>query len=374
MDLLLILTYAALCIGVFKAFKIPLNKWTVPTAILGGIALIGTMLLIMNYNHPYAKYAKEVFVSVPIVPEVRGTVIAVEVVANQPVQQGDVLFRIDPVQYELAVVRLRAQLSDAGQGVLEQEEAYNSARARVAQARAERDRAEETFNRYAAAPTAFSEQQITNRRQQYLAAQAALEAAQADEQQARLRMDTNFEGEDAKVAELRAALRQAEYDLEHTVVRAPSNGVVTQLTLRPGVMAVPMPLRPALVFIPEQPQRIAGSFWQNSMGLIQPGQEAEVIFDAVPGHVFKGRVEQLLPAMAEGEVQYGGTLIGGRLLSQPGRAIATVVLDEDLRQYNLPLGVQGQIAVYTDSFTHVSVIRRVLMRMLGWLNYVYPLK
>ena len=36
MDLLLILTYGALCIAVFKIFKIPLNKWTVPTAALGG--------------------------------------------------------------------------------------------------------------------------------------------------------------------------------------------------------------------------------------------------------------------------------------------------------------------------------------------------
>ena len=37
MDLLLILTYSALCIVIFKVFKVPLNKWTVPTAILGGI-------------------------------------------------------------------------------------------------------------------------------------------------------------------------------------------------------------------------------------------------------------------------------------------------------------------------------------------------
>ena len=37
MDLLLILTYTAICVGIFKIFKIPLNKWTVPTAVLGGV-------------------------------------------------------------------------------------------------------------------------------------------------------------------------------------------------------------------------------------------------------------------------------------------------------------------------------------------------
>ena len=62
MDLILVLTYTAFCIFIFKVFKIPLNKWTVPTAILGGIVLIGALLLIMNYNHPYAKYGKDVFI------------------------------------------------------------------------------------------------------------------------------------------------------------------------------------------------------------------------------------------------------------------------------------------------------------------------
>ena len=40
MDLLLLLLYAGLCVVIFKVFKIPLNKWTVPTAILGGIVML----------------------------------------------------------------------------------------------------------------------------------------------------------------------------------------------------------------------------------------------------------------------------------------------------------------------------------------------
>ena len=68
MDLLLILTYAAICVGVFKVFKIPLNKWTVPTAVLGGVVLIGALLLLMNYNHPYTDRALMLFSTVPIVP------------------------------------------------------------------------------------------------------------------------------------------------------------------------------------------------------------------------------------------------------------------------------------------------------------------
>ncbi len=55
MDLLLILTYTALCVAIFKIFRIPLNKWTVPTAALGGVILIGTLIMLMNYNHPYSR-------------------------------------------------------------------------------------------------------------------------------------------------------------------------------------------------------------------------------------------------------------------------------------------------------------------------------
>ena len=46
MDLLLILTYTGLCVVVFKVFRIPLNKWTVPTAILGGVVIIGALLMV----------------------------------------------------------------------------------------------------------------------------------------------------------------------------------------------------------------------------------------------------------------------------------------------------------------------------------------
>jgi multidrug resistance efflux pump len=72
MDLLLILTYTAICIAIFKIFKIPLNKWTVPTAVLGGIVLVGGLVFLMNYNHPHSRTAFRAFVTTPIIPNVKG--------------------------------------------------------------------------------------------------------------------------------------------------------------------------------------------------------------------------------------------------------------------------------------------------------------
>jgi hypothetical protein len=110
------------------------------------------------------------------------------------------------------------------------------------------------------------------------------------------------------------------------------------------------------------------------MRLIEPGQEAEIMLDAVPGKIFKGRVRELLPAMAEGEIQFGGTLVSAGRLAQPGKALAVIDFEEDLSEYNLPIGVQGKVAIYTEHFHHVSVMRKVLLRMVGWLNYLYPVK
>ena len=100
MDILIILTYAAICITVFKVFKIPLNKLTVPTAALGGVIIVGALVLTMNYNHPYSNMAREFFVTTPIVPAVSGIVTSVEVEPNMLVEKGTVFTREKPIQWK----------------------------------------------------------------------------------------------------------------------------------------------------------------------------------------------------------------------------------------------------------------------------------
>ena len=100
METLLLLTYTAICMVIFKVFKVPLNKWTVPTAALGGVIIVGALVLVMNYNHPYSNMAREFFYTTPIVPAVKGIVTSVDIDPNQLVDKGTVLFRIDPKPYE----------------------------------------------------------------------------------------------------------------------------------------------------------------------------------------------------------------------------------------------------------------------------------
>ena len=373
MDLLLILTYAALCIAIFKIFNIPLNKWTVPTAVLGGVVLIGTLILLMNYNHPFTQLGNQVFSSTPIVSGVRGRVIEVPVEPNKPLKQGDILFMIDPIPYEAEVEKLEAQIKEASQGALGLESDVQEAQAAQAQAIADRDQAQREYARYQRGydKGAFTEQELDTRRQEYKATEAAVKVAEARVDQAKIALNSEIGGENTTVARLLAELRQAEFDLEQTIVRAPTDGFATQLALRPGVMAVPLPLAPVMTFVHTEETLYAAAFRQNSLQRLQPGYEAEFLFRALPGKVFKGEVVDVLPAIGESQFQARGALLGTEALRTSGRVFVTLKITDDLSDYHLPMGTAVEVAVYSDQFTHVSIMRKVLIRMKSWQNYLY---
>ena len=90
-------TYGVACWLVFKKFKlIPVTTYTVCTAILGGIVLFMTILILLSFCHPVTHDGRFYAAITQIVPQVRGKVIEVPVVANEPLKEGDELFRIDP--------------------------------------------------------------------------------------------------------------------------------------------------------------------------------------------------------------------------------------------------------------------------------------
>ncbi|NJI24631.1 HlyD family secretion protein [Aeromonas veronii] len=343
MDLLLILTYTALCVAIFKIFRIPLNKWTVPTAALGGVVLIGTLIMLMNYNHPYSEMARNYYVSTPIVPLVKGRVVEVPVQANQPVKKGDVLFRIDDEPFRLKVESLTARVES-------NREHLKSIEARLRSAKLDRDRAKELMQRN------------VGKQRDLDVSQANVDdiVAQIDQQKATLN-------------DLQAQLMEAKYQQSQTVVYAPSDGHVVQLALRPGMIATPFMYRPVMTFIHKDDTAYVGWFWQNSMQRLAVGDEAEVVIDGVPGKIFKGKVTAVVPAIAAGNVQANAMLLDQNSAIRPGRMPVLIsITDPEWAKYQVIAGASGQAAVYTEYFHHVSVMRKVLLRMASWMNYLFP--
>lgn len=375
MDLLIILTYVAIAWSIFKIFKIPVNKWTVPTAALGGVFLIGALILLMNYNHPYTYLAQKAVISVPITPQVTGVVTKVTDKQNKLIKKGEMLFELDKGRYQARVERLQADLVTAIHHIRALKGQLDEAIANTSRITAERDRLYKDYQRYVRGSQArvnpFSESDIDNARQNYLAQEALVKASVAEQAQIQSQLESTLNGEQSQIVSLRAQLAEATYNLNQTVVRAPGDGYVTQVLIRPGTYAAALPLRPVMVFIPEQKRQIIAQFRQNSLLRLQAGDEAEVVFTALPGQVFAGKLTEILPVVPGGAYQAQGTLQS--LTLQPGSdgVLAVIELEPNAEVDALPDGIFAQVAIYSQHFTHVSVMRKVLLRMTSWMHYLY---
>jgi multidrug resistance efflux pump len=374
MELLLILIYVSLCVTIFKVFRIPVNEWSLSTAALGGIIGLGLLLLFMNYNHPYTKNARIYFSVTPVLPGVAGRVTEVPVEPNALLKAGDILFRIDPSPYQYAVEKKQAELAEAEQLVQQLQSSLDQANAGADRARAQLELSQQTFDRQqtlfeqkvvaqAALDTAFRNLE---------ASRQTLAGAEAAAERARLAFNSNIDGVNTTVARITAELRSAEFDLAQTVTRAPGPGFVTQVGLRPGMYTMPVPLRPAMVFVNTGPEDTAltAAFQQNSLQRVKPGDEAEVAYDAVPGRVFKARVRHVVDAIADGQLQPTG-MLQDPALPAGGRAMAVIDVEEDLSAYQIPRGAAAQVAIYTEHVHHLSLLRKILLRMRSWENFVF---
>ncbi|AKG70060.1 HlyD family secretion protein [Serratia fonticola] len=375
MDLLIILTYVALAYGIFKIFKIPVNKWTVPTAALGGVVLVGALILLMNYNHPYTFQAQKAVVSIPITPQVTGIVSEVTGKQNTFIKKGDVLFKIEPTRYQARVDRLQADLMTAIHSIQVLQGQLDEAVAHTSGIIAERDRLYKDYQRYLRGSRAkvnpFSESDIDNARQNFLAQDALVKSSLAEQAQIKSQLNSVVNGEQSQIVSLRAQLTEAKYNLEQTVVRAPSDGYVTQVLIRPGTYAAALPLRPVMVFIPQQKRQIIAQFRQNSLLRLKSGDQAEIVFNALPGQVFQGRLTSILPVVPSGTYQAQGTLQSLSMIPGSDGVLAVIELEPNADVDALPDGIFAQVAVYSDHFTHVSVMRKVLLRMTSWMHYLY---
>lgn len=65
MELYLISGYVALCIAIFAVLRIPLNRWTVPTASIGGAVLVFGFIQVLNFYHPYSGLSQQAGRSIP---------------------------------------------------------------------------------------------------------------------------------------------------------------------------------------------------------------------------------------------------------------------------------------------------------------------
>jgi len=402
MEVLLLGIYSFFVWLIFFKFKwLPWN--TVSQVIVITLPIIGltALILALNVVAPSSSDVRVLKYVVNMVPQVRGRVLEVPAEGNRPMKKGEVLYRIDPTPYQLQVNALEAQLSNTQGSSRELEEqltgaasqvgaaraAIEQASSRVVQAQAQLELARKRVaqNRELVGKGAGNrfdlEQAETNLREAESALDGARSAeaqarsaegqALAGERQIRQRMGAKSGGEWAQVAQVRAQLEQAKFDLSQTIAYAPADGTPTNVNLRAGSFVVASPIAPALSFV-ENEFIIVALFHQNELVKVQPGDEAEVVLLTLPGEVIKAKVDSIIWAQGQGQSTPASNVIPstGVAAPPPDRFPVKLTVDPRDRDVFLAAGARGNAAIYTEHGEMIHIIRKVIMRVGTKINYL----
>ena len=304
--------YLVLLFILVKMKIVPFNLFWKCSPLIVLLLLMFGLFIPMGWGAPQGP-ALVVRNSVAIVPNVAGEVTDVPVEANKPLKAGDVLFKIDPVPYQSQVDSVAAQLK-------------------------------------------FEELRLSQMTQ----LQSTDSGRAFDVQQRQ-----------ADVDKLKAQLLGAKYNLEQTVVVAPSDGYVTNLGLIKGARVANLPLSPVMAFISTAETVVGVQVQQIYTRYVEPGQEVEVTFKFFPGEVFAGKVVSVLEATSTGQVLTSGTAVAPTQVTA-APFVVRVKLDDAKLAASLPAGTAGDAAIYTPHIKPAHVIRKVILRQIAILNYVNP--
>jgi membrane fusion protein (multidrug efflux system) len=236
---------------------------------------------------------------VAISPDVNGRVVAVEVADNQIVEQGEVLFRLDPEPFRIALDLAEAK-------ILAVRHEIEASRAEFHQIEAEIGEAKERGS--------FFEQQAVRQRElqeRGISAQASLDEAEMELAAAKQRVAALREkmrsvlaelgGDPASAVELHPDFREAEaardmagLDLDDAVVRAPVAGIVSRMRLQPGEWLEEG--EPAFSIINPASTWIEANLKETQLANVRVGQRVEIAVDAYPGQVWQGEIASISPA------------------------------------------------------------------------------
>ncbi len=274
------------------------SRWRLPLMLLAPLAvLIGGAIWWFTSGGTVSTdnaYVKQDIVSVG--GEVGGRIVSVAVRENQLVEAGDILFTIDPAPYQVAIAQADAQIAEAQAQVTAMSAEVGATAADLAGARNDLALAQANYAREKALmDRGFNTRaRMDGANHAVAAARDRIGAIEADvaRDRAKLANGAQVPGVNPMIAAGRAMREKAALDLDRTVVRAPTAGRISQAA-RVQVGQMVAPSVPMLSIVRLGSTRVEANFKETDLGLIRPGQSADIEVDAYPGVHFKGRVESI---------------------------------------------------------------------------------
>jgi len=374
MEIILLGIYSFFVWLIFFKFKwLPWNATSQVTVVVIPIVGLTALILLLNIFAPSSHDVRVFKYTVPIVSQVRGRVIEVPIEeGNRLVHEGDVLFRVDPTPYQLTVNSLKAQLVGAEGEAGTLREQLKSAVGNTGAIRARMDLARKRVaqNRELAATGAGNRFDLEQAEADLRDLEAQGTAAVASEAQVRAQLAAVVDNDIASIARIKADLANAEWELEQTTVRSPCECYVINLQLRPGAFVAGMPFNPVMSLVEAQGQVVA-LYHQNELHAVAPGDEAEFALETYPGRIIKATVDSVIWAQGQGQLPASGALpMTGALAQVPGRfPVKFNVADKD-RELFLAAGAAGAAAIYTQQAHAIHIIRKVILRVGSYTDYL----
>jgi multidrug resistance efflux pump len=349
----------------------PVRRWTL--IIFAIIVVLFLYSIIADRMTPYTSQAIVQAYVVRVAPEVAGRVLEVGVTDNQKVHAGELLFRIDPEPYAIAVKQAEAAVDGVGQKIGANTAGVASAQERLVEARAHRTNTVEQANRVLelVQKGVYAKAREDRAKAEIDAAEATVREAEAELVKAKEQLGPQG-ADNPELREAVAALEKAKLDLVRTSVIAPSDGVVTNLQLTLGQFASVG--QSVLTFIDARDVWFSANFRENTLESIAPNAPVEIVLDVFPGRVFNGNVETVGWGVAQGAVDPATGLpkisapVG--LTRTPQRFPVRINLDQKDYLPGMRLGSQGNVIVYATGNPITNAIGALWIRLIALLTYV----
>ena len=350
-----------------------------PVKIWAGVAVFLCLLIFVGHlladkYTPYTNNGRiEAFV-VPIVPQVSGPLNEVHVTNNEIVSHNQVLAVIDSTKYELAVERAQADLQIATQTTKADVSAVTTAQAKVAEVEAHLRNTEIKGERIIrlSKQGAASISRADDARTQITASKAKLASARSELEKAKSNLGNTGE-DNAKIKAAFAALEAAQLDYSRSTIRAPSDGVITNLTIDVGQYAAAG--SPLMTFISTRSVWIQADMRENCLSNINKGNTVEIVLDAAPGRVFKGEVLSVGFGVSDNR----GNTLGGLTTVQPTQGwlrqaqympVLIGFTDNESRTFRR-VGGQANVIIYTGENFLLNSLGKLWIRLISLLSHAY---
>jgi membrane fusion protein (multidrug efflux system) len=272
-----------------------LMVWGVTIVVVVGLTLYLTGGRYVSNDDAYVHAAK-----LMVSTDVSGLVAEVNVREGQHVKQGQVLFSLDPQPFQIALANAKANLAQAALDNEAAKATYRGLLGMIEAQKAQANLAQSTYNRYAAlarqnaiAPTLLDQARGTLQ-----TAQAALITQQQNAQTQLAKLNGNPDLPNEQFPEYlraKAAVDEAQRQLGHAVVRAPFDGIVTEVdSLQPGTLVISamsaFSTTSAVGLVSEKDLWIEADTKETDLTYVRKGNPVSLTVDTYPGHTWHGHV------------------------------------------------------------------------------------